>query len=228
VDILQKVIQWFSKEGRLNHRLGTNLTCLVIQYPDDTLVIFQGDPQQARLLKVFLEAFSMMTGLTINYDKSTLVAINLDNEDQTQIANILGCPIASFPQTYLGIPLFDTKLPRWALSSLLHSLDKRVDTLAISRATSGGLDKRRRAYFWLGQKSTSGTHCKVAWDAVCRPIEEGGLNIKNIEIQNICLLLKFIHKLHTPNKSSWANWIHSCVYSGQKRLGGKITRCSSS
>jgi hypothetical protein len=81
VDILQKVIQGFSKEGRLNHPLVTNLTCLVIQYIDDTLIIFQGDPQQAHLLKEILEPFSMMMGLTINYNKSTLDPINLDNDD---------------------------------------------------------------------------------------------------------------------------------------------------
>jgi hypothetical protein len=192
-----------------------------------------------------------------NFDKSTLVPINLDNEDQMQISYILGCPIASFPQTYLGIPLSDSKLPRCALYPLLHSLDKKVDSLSLSGATSGGrltlsksvfsalpshilacikapiwfyqeIDKRRCAYFWSGQKTTTGARCRIAWDAVCRPIEEGGLNIINLETQNICLLLKFIHKLHMPNKSSWANWILSFVYSGQKRLGDKISRCSSS
>jgi hypothetical protein len=229
----------------------------VIQYANDTLILFQGDPNHARLLKEILNAFSLTTGLMINYNKSTFVPINLDHEEQTQITNILRCPITSFPQTYLGIPLSDSKLPKWALSPLLHSLDTRIDTLSISGATSGGcltltksvlcallshilasikapkwfcqeIDKRRRAYFWTGQKSTSGSHCKVAWDVVCRPVDEGGLNIKILETQNICLLLKFIHKLHTPNKSSWANWILSFVYSGQKRLGDKITRCSSS
>jgi hypothetical protein len=240
VDILQKVIQGFSKEGSLNHPLVSDLTCPVIQYADDTLIIFQGEPHQACLLKEILDAFSLMTGLSINYDKSTLVPINLDNEEQTQIANILGCPIASFPQTYLGIPLSNSKLLRWALSPILQSLDKRIDTLAISRATLEGrltlsklmlstlpshilacikapkwflqeIDKRRCAYFWSGHKTTSGVHCKVAWDVVWRSIEEGGLNVKNLEIQNICLLLKFIHQLHTPNRSSWANWILSWV-----------------
>jgi hypothetical protein len=115
-----------------------NLTCPIIQYAYDTLIILEGDPQQARLLKEILEAFSLMTGLMINYDKSTLVPINQDNEDQMQISNILGCPIASFPHTYLGIPLSDSQLRRWALFPLLHSLDKRADSLLITRATSGG------------------------------------------------------------------------------------------
>jgi hypothetical protein len=44
----------------------------------------------------------------------------------------------------------------------------------------------------------------------------------------MCLLLKFIHKLHTSSSSSWAKWIHNFVYRGGKYLGDKITTCSSS
>jgi hypothetical protein len=90
------------------------------------------------------------------------------------------------------------------------------------------IDKRRRAYFWTGQKSTTGAQCKVARDTVCRLIEEGGLGIKNLEIQNISLLLKFIHKLNTQNKSSWAKWIKTSIYRGTKWLGDKISVCSNS
>jgi hypothetical protein len=169
----------------------------------------------------------------------------------------LGCPIATFPQTYLGLLLSDSKLPRWALFPLLHSLGGRVDTLSVKGASSGGhltltksvlsalpahilacikapkwfykeIDNRRRGYFWTGQSSASGGQCKIAWDIVCRPIEEGGLNIKNLKIQNICLLLKFIHKLHTSNISPWTKWIRSTVYRGNKRLGDKILKCSNS
>jgi hypothetical protein len=90
------------------------------------------------------------------------------------------------------------------------------------------IDKRRRAYFWTGKTATTGAHCKVAWDTVCRPTEVGGLAIKELESQNICLLLKFIHKLHIQSKSSWAKWILSYVYKGRKRLGDKISVCSNS
>jgi hypothetical protein len=65
----------------------------------------------------------------------------------------------------------------------------------------------------------------VAWGTICRPIEEGDLNVKNLEIQNICLL-KFIHKLHTSNQSSWARLILSFVYKGNKRIGDQMSSFS--
>jgi hypothetical protein len=156
----------------------------------------------------------MTTQLSINYEKSTFVPINLDETEQAHISGILGCPIATFPQTYLGIPLSDSKLPRWALLLMLHSIDKHIDTFSVKGASSGGIltltksvlsalpshtlafikalrwfymevDKRTHAYFWTWQKTTTGAECKVAWDTVCPPVEEGGLNIKNMEIQNM-------------------------------------------
>jgi hypothetical protein len=90
------------------------------------------------------------------------------------------------------------------------------------------IDKRRRDYFWTSNNSALEGQCKIDWDTVCRPIEEGGLNIKNLEMQNICLLLKFIYKLHTSYDGSWAKWIRSTVYRGNKRLGDKISTCSNS
>ena len=47
----------------------------------------------------------------------------------------------------------------------------------------------------------------VAWQGVCIPKEKGGLGIKDIGTQNICLLLKLIHRLHSSNESAWAEWV---------------------
>jgi hypothetical protein len=115
-----------------------DLPCPVIQYADDTLILIQGSPHQTRIVKEILDVFSATTGLQINYFKSTFVPINLNEEDQTTISEILGCPITSIPQTYIGLPLSDSKLPRWVLYPLLQSVDCRVDTLSIKGATSGG------------------------------------------------------------------------------------------
>lgn len=39
-----------------------------------------------------------------------------------------------------------------------------------------------------------------------RPKNEGGLGVKSIETQNHCLLMKFIHKLHSAKPMPWKTW----------------------
>ncbi|GJN06560.1 hypothetical protein PR202_ga24300 [Eleusine coracana subsp. coracana] len=63
-------------------------------------------------------------------------------------------------------------------------------------------DHCRQAFFWLGKASTSGANCLVAWDKVTRRRELGGLGIKDTNIQNACLLVKLIHRLHTSTDST--------------------------
>lgn len=71
------------------------------------------------------------------------------------------------------------------------------------------MDKRRRAFLWSGEKTgtTSPASCLVAWIRVCYPKDLGGLGIKDLGTQNICLLLKLLHKLHCPQSSAWAQWV---------------------
>jgi hypothetical protein len=102
------------------------------------MILLQGCPDHAKLLKEILDAFSLTTGLTINYAKSTLVTINQEEEEQIRIANILGCPIASFPQTYLGLPISDSNLPGWVLQPLIHSLDCSIGMFSLRGASSDG------------------------------------------------------------------------------------------
>lgn len=50
------------------------------------------------------------TGLDINFDKSTLVPMNVTAQEGQALASILGCPVSNFPQIYLGLPLSPLKL----------------------------------------------------------------------------------------------------------------------
>ena len=78
-------------------------------------------------------------------------------------------------------------------------------SLQLPPAVLHQLDKRRRAFLWSGNKNgnTSSASCLVAWINVYRPKELGGLGIKDMGVQNICLLLKLLHRLHCPNSSAW-------------------------
>jgi hypothetical protein len=175
------------------------------------------------------------TGLTINFHKSCFILMNVSADDAQLMASTLGCPISSFPQPYLGLPLSPSKLLASAFSPLLLSFDRRLAGWKAALLSSGGrlvlcnvvlnniatyfmcsymlpsgviesIDKRRRAFFWTGKESCSGSHCLIAWDKVLLSKQEGGFGIKDLHRQNRCLLLHFIHKLHQQERLPWKDW----------------------
>jgi hypothetical protein len=82
--------------------------CPILQYADDTLIVIQGDVEQAKVLKLILDDFACTAGLKIDFTKSTFVPINLTLQEGDAIAPVLNCEVASFPQTYLGLSLSDS------------------------------------------------------------------------------------------------------------------------
>lgn len=84
------------------------------------------------------------------------------------------------------------------------------------------IDKRRRSFLWTGEGAANGAKCLIAWDQVRRCRDQGGLGIKDLAIQNICLLLKLLRKLHAGDQSSWAAWVrwHVCLASLTGDLNG--------
>lgn len=63
------------------------------------------------------------------------------------------------------------------------------------------MDSRRRSFLWNGDNSASPAQSFIAWERVCLSKEQGGLGIKNLGLQNICLLLKLLHRLHCSQTS---------------------------
>jgi hypothetical protein len=80
-----------------------------VEYADDTLIILPAEALQLFTLKSLLRSFADSTGLKVNYDKSFLVPINLENDKAQHLANTLGCQVGSLPFTYIGLPLGTTR-----------------------------------------------------------------------------------------------------------------------
>ena len=86
-------------------------------------------------------------------------------------------------------------LPTYAMAALL-----------LPPAVVRALDGLRRAFLWNVAERASGAQCLVAWERVCRAKSEGGLGIRDLATQNLCLLLKMLHRLHS-SESRWASWV---------------------
>jgi hypothetical protein len=222
-DVLQRLIR---QDTLLQHPLVDGAPCPVLQYADDTLIICRADGAAARRLKELLNMFAVATGLTINFHKSTLVPMSVDEDVLLDVRAALGCRVEGFPQTYLGLPLTAGKLKLAHFAPLIARVDKYLSGWTAILLSTGGrlvllnavldalptfamgavelppalllaIEGLRRAFLWNVKDRPSGAKCLVVWSSVCRPKEEGGLGIKCLTTKNECLQVKLLHRLHS-------------------------------
>jgi hypothetical protein len=229
-DVLQTLIK---RDGRVKHPFTPAEPCAVLQYADDIMIVMEGDPTNVCVLKKLLDIFSSATGLCINFQKSVLVPIHMDESSVQQCVSLLGCRREGFPQTYLGLPLSITKtrlstfvpymaktdkyLAGWQ-AALLNPMGRMVlinsvldsqlvyimSSLLLLPGFVKKIDSKRCSFLWSGKDSCAGAKCLVAWDSVCSDKGEGGLGVIDLMTRNTCLLLKLLHRLFTAVGSSWA------------------------
>jgi hypothetical protein len=106
-NLLQSVVNSALQEGTLTlplpERCGTDLP--IVKYAYDTLLFLEACPRQLLSLKSLLNAFADSIGLRVNFNKSNIYPINVDQEKMEILAQTFGCKIGSYPFTYLGLPL---------------------------------------------------------------------------------------------------------------------------
>ncbi|XP_072149235.1 uncharacterized protein [Setaria viridis] len=132
------------------------------------------------------------TGLHTNFHKSTFVPIHVEPAAALELAAILGCPVAGFSQTYLGLPLSTGKVPASVLDALAIKVVRTLPGWRTSLLTPAGrlnlasamlmvqplsamavmplpvstldkLDRPHKGLFWKGAAKCSGSDCLVAW-----------------------------------------------------------------
>lgn len=99
---------------------------LSLQYADDTLLFLENNLEKASTLKWLLVCFEQMSGMKINYDKSDLLTIGMDEDSANQFAKLFCCKRSEFPIKYLGVPLYYTKLRRQDLQPIIDKIIKRI------------------------------------------------------------------------------------------------------
>lgn len=90
----------------LGVHVGVNKIALThLQYVDDTILFLAKDDITVQYYKRLLDCFILMTGLEINYNKSSLITWNnkRDREWLESTTSLLQCKTQSFPFKYLGV-----------------------------------------------------------------------------------------------------------------------------
>ena len=98
--------------------LPHNHDLLVLQYANDTPIFMKADARQLFFLKALLNSFAKSTSLKLNFLKSMMVLVNIDEVKLDILLRTLGCTNGTLAFTYLGLPLSLTRptvADYWAL-----------------------------------------------------------------------------------------------------------------
>ncbi|XP_057793139.1 uncharacterized protein LOC131009748 [Salvia miltiorrhiza] len=73
-----------------------------LQYADDTIFILEADERNVESLKSLLLLFHFVSGLAVNFAKSSLMTVGVNVSVERTWASFLHCKIGYFPCLYLG------------------------------------------------------------------------------------------------------------------------------
>ena len=71
-----------------------------------------------------------------------------------------------------------------------------------------------RSFLWTG-KSCVTKKSPVAWNKVCAPKNQGGLNVISFQSWNKACLIKLLWNLYKKEDSLWIQWVHTYYTRGE-------------
>lgn len=254
-DLLQSILNKATQLGHLKLPIPAPSPHFpIIQYADDTLIVLEASAPQLFFLRGILQSFSDSTGLRVNYSKSMMVPINLNNERLVHLARTFGCQTGSFPFTYLGLPMGLTKPKVDDFLPLISKCEKRLSfispflnqagrleltnsvltalptyticSIVLPKAVIKQIDKYRKHYLWRGAEANAKKVAKAAWPIVSTPKEEGGLGVLNLQTHNEALILKHLHKFFNRCNLPWVELIWDKHYKNGKLPGSSAPKGS--
>lgn len=111
VDVLSKIIKHAIDTGILQQLHPRRPVPAVSLYADDVVLFCHPSEGDVIAVKEILHLFGMVSGLQVNYAKSSASLLCCSDEDAAPVTEHLACPIVGLPITYLGI-LLHTRRPQ--------------------------------------------------------------------------------------------------------------------
>lgn len=85
--------------------VSDSLSIPLLQFADDTLFLCDGKESSVWCIKAILRSFEMVSGLKVNFAKSNVVGINIEERVIRGISHFLACNVGSVPFKFLGVPV---------------------------------------------------------------------------------------------------------------------------
>ena len=202
-----------------------------LQYADDTIIFCPPRIDFLTNIKNALILFHLVSGLQVNFHKSSLMGVNVEDSWLETAASRLLCKKGDLPFIYLGLPIGANigRLSTWA--PIITRMEKKLSSWKANLLSIGGrltliksslsslplyymslfpipksiierLIRIQRQFLWSGRAEKKAMPL-VAWSTVELPKKLGGLAVGNLLNRNLGLLSKWIWRYLTEPSALW-------------------------
>ncbi|GKV23016.1 hypothetical protein SLEP1_g32806 [Rubroshorea leprosula] len=178
-----------------------------LQFADDTIFFGEASEDNIRVVKSIMRVFEMASGLKINFGKSQLLGVEVDDDWKTRMACILCCKEGKFPFKYLGVPVGGNhrRIAMW--QPLLRSFRKKLSSWKGKHLSIGG-----RIMLINSVLSSLPVFLMSIFKI---PSEWGGLGVKDMRRFNLALMGKWWGRLASKDEGLWRRVIEGKYSEGR-------------
>ncbi|OVA03985.1 Ribonuclease H domain [Macleaya cordata] len=204
-------------------------------YADDTIIFLNGRVSSIRGCMEFLDRYCSCSGQRINTEKSSfLLHSKAPSNLVSSISHMTGYQRKSDVMVYLGAPIYDGRIRVRYFDDLLSKIRHKLAGWKANFLTQGGklimirhvlssmaiyllsavsvpttvlqkVDRVISNFFW-GSHEGKPKRKWVSWNAICKPVSEGGLGVRNVVEVMCSFRLKALWNAVT-SKSVWSKFI---------------------
>ncbi|XP_057428588.1 uncharacterized protein LOC130722016 [Lotus japonicus] len=177
--------------------IGKGLRLNHLQFADDALLFCEGDLRQVKRLALTLEAFLFVSGLKVNFRKSSLIGVNVGQVLEEQAASMIGFNREQLPFVYLGLPLGGSPKKGAFWKPVVDQMSARAP-----KGVIGEMEAKMRRFLWGGSVGNRKISW-VAWEDLCKGVRYGGMGLGFLEWKNKALLLKWFWRFGRERDALW-------------------------
>ncbi|KAL0295423.1 UNVERIFIED_CONTAM: putative ribonuclease H protein [Sesamum calycinum] len=198
MEVLQLMLQQLidQNEGFSFHWRCKEIGLFQLCFADDLLLFCKADVVSVQILRHGLDEFAKLSGLHANPQKSQLILSRSAQAMREHLTAALQFQEGHLPLRETSSDQISAYVTQCLLGNGLH----------LPKGVIRAVEKKMRNFLWKGNSVVG--YPKVAWSDVCRPIEEGGLGIRDILALNKALMSRHLWNVIQNNQSSiWVKWI---------------------
>jgi hypothetical protein len=120
------------------YKVSNSILFHTLQFADDTIIMGEDNWENLWTIKTVLRSFEIVSGLKVNFHKSKLYGINLDDSFLSASSSFLHCEVDSIPFLFLGIPMGANPRRKGTWAPIIDAMRKRLSVWNGRNLSIGG------------------------------------------------------------------------------------------